>query len=80
MAGLEFQSAHEQVAALANRKVSAAELTELAIARIEKYDGLLQHYYDIRGYDRRGIPTLATLEKLGLSAEAAAARKYGSLT
>ena len=46
----------------------------------DKYDGLLQHYYDLRGYDRRGIPTLATLERLGLSAEAAAARKYGSLT
>jgi len=46
----------------------------------DKYDGLLQHYYDIRGYDRRGIPTMATLERLGLAAEAAAARKFGSLT
>jgi aldehyde:ferredoxin oxidoreductase len=46
----------------------------------DKYDGLLQHYYDIRGYDNRGIPTTATLERLGLSAEAAAARKYGKLT
>jgi aldehyde:ferredoxin oxidoreductase len=46
----------------------------------DKYDGLLQHYYDIRGYDRRGIPTLATLERLGLAAEAAAAREHGSLT
>ncbi len=45
----------------------------------EKYDGLLQHYYDQRGYDRRGIPTLATLERLGLSQEAAEARKYGKL-
>jgi len=35
--------------------------------------GLLQHYYDIRGYDRRGIPTRATLERLGLTAEAAVA-------
>ena len=45
-----------------------------------KYDGLLQHYYDIRGYDRRGIPTRATLERLGLTAEAAAAEKFGTLT
>ncbi|MCK7476579.1 MAG: aldehyde ferredoxin oxidoreductase C-terminal domain-containing protein [Candidatus Moduliflexus flocculans] len=31
----------------------------------DKYDGLLQHYYDLRGYDRRGIPTKATLERPG---------------
>ena len=35
------------------------------ILEYDKYDGLLQHYYDIRGYDRRGIPTKATLEKAG---------------
>jgi aldehyde:ferredoxin oxidoreductase len=46
----------------------------------DKYDGLLQHYYDIRGYDKRGIPTRATLERLGLAAEAKAAEKFGSLT
>jgi len=46
----------------------------------DKYDGLLQHYYDLRGYDKRGIPTMATLERLGLAAEAKAAEKYGSLT
>jgi len=45
----------------------------------DKYDVLLQHYYDIRGYDRRGIPTHATLARLGLAAEAKAAEKYGSL-
>jgi len=37
----------------------------------ERYDGLLQVYYDRRGWDRRGIPTRATLEGLGLAAEAA---------
>ncbi len=47
---------------------------------VDKYDGLLQHYYDLRGYDRRGIPTRATLERLGLAAEATAAEKFGSLT
>ncbi len=45
-----------------------------------KYDGLLQHYYDIRGYDTRGVPTRATLESLGLGAEAAAAEAYATLT
>ena len=47
---------------------------------LEKYDGLLQHYYDQRGYDNRGIPTKATLEKLGLTKEAAAAEKVAKLT
>jgi aldehyde:ferredoxin oxidoreductase len=46
----------------------------------DKYDSLLQHYYDIRGYDRRGIPTRATLEELGLGAEAAAAEAHATLT
>ncbi|MGZ5454509.1 MAG: aldehyde ferredoxin oxidoreductase C-terminal domain-containing protein [Candidatus Aminicenantales bacterium] len=41
---------------------------------------MLQHYYDIRGYDKRGIPTKATLERLGLGEEAKAAEKFGSLT
>jgi len=46
----------------------------------DKYDQLLQHYYDGRGYDDRGIPTKATLGKLGLSREAEAAAKYATLT
>ena len=46
----------------------------------DKYDSLLQHYYDIRGYDRRGIPTRATLERLGLAAEAAAAAEHATLS
>ena len=46
----------------------------------DKYDGLLQHYYDIRGYDKRGIPTKATLARLGTVAEGRAAEKYGKLT
>jgi aldehyde:ferredoxin oxidoreductase len=50
------------------------------ILDVEKYDGLLQHYYDQRGYDNRGIPTKATLEKLGLAKEAAAAEKVATLT
>jgi aldehyde:ferredoxin oxidoreductase len=45
----------------------------------EQYDGMLQHYYDIRGYDARGVPTRATLEELGLGAEAAAAEAYATL-
>ena len=58
--------------------------TEGAIAgkhlEYDKYDGLLQHYYDLRGYDRRGIPTKATLERLGVAEEGRAAEKYGKLT
>jgi aldehyde:ferredoxin oxidoreductase len=46
----------------------------------DKYDGLLQHYYDQRGYDQRGIPTLETLHRLGLDNEAEIARRYGKLT
>ena len=49
------------------------------ILEYDKYDGLLQHYYDIRGYDTRGVPTRATLEDLGLGAEAAAAEAYATL-
>ena len=47
---------------------------------VDKYDQLLQHYYDQRGYDKRGIPTKETLGKLGLSSEAAAAEKYAELS
>ncbi len=46
----------------------------------DKYDELLGHYYDIRGYDARGVPTRATLENLGLEAEAAAAEAYATIT
>ncbi|MCX6577542.1 MAG: aldehyde ferredoxin oxidoreductase family protein [Candidatus Aminicenantes bacterium] len=49
------------------------------VLEVEKYDGLLQHYYDQRGYDKRGIPTKATLEKLDLSQEAAVAEKFAKL-
>ena len=31
-----------------------------------KYDQLLSHYYDIRGWDENGIPKVSTLKKLGL--------------
>ena len=33
----------------------------------QKYDALLQSYYRKRGWDARGVPTKAALEKLGLS-------------
>jgi aldehyde:ferredoxin oxidoreductase len=46
----------------------------------DKYDALLQHYYDIRGYDGRGIPTRATLERLGLASEATVAEQSATLT
>ena len=31
-----------------------------------KYEQLLDHYYDIRGWDKNGVPTKSTLKKLGL--------------
>ena len=36
----------------------------------EEYDGLLQAYYDKRGWDTRGIPTKATMKQLNLEEEA----------
>jgi len=45
----------------------------------DKYDSLLQHFYDMRQWDKRGIPTRTLIGKLGLEAEAAGAEKYGRL-
>jgi aldehyde:ferredoxin oxidoreductase len=45
----------------------------------DKYDSLLQHFYDLRHWDRRGIPTRKLTGILGLEAEAAAAEKFGKL-
>ncbi|MFO8061034.1 MAG: aldehyde ferredoxin oxidoreductase family protein, partial [Bacillota bacterium] len=33
----------------------------------EKFEELLSHYYDLRGWDDNGLPTVETLERLGLS-------------
>jgi len=46
----------------------------------EKYDQLLQVYYDKRGWDRRGIPTRTTLKKLGLDRVAQELQRYVRLT
>jgi len=32
----------------------------------EKYEKMLDEYYEVRGYDKEGIPTLETLQRLGL--------------
>jgi aldehyde:ferredoxin oxidoreductase len=45
----------------------------------KKYDALLQLYYDMRKWDRRGIPTRKTADELGLSQEAAVAEKFAKL-
>jgi aldehyde:ferredoxin oxidoreductase len=42
----------------------------------DKYDGLLQVYYDKRGWDDRGIPTKATMDQLNLGEEALELEKY----
>ncbi len=49
------------------------------VLEYDKYDQLLQHYYDQRGYDKRGIPTRELLAKLGLADEAAETEKYAKL-
>jgi aldehyde:ferredoxin oxidoreductase len=37
---------------------------------LEKYNGMLNAYYVKRGWDKRGIPKLSTLQRLGLTEEA----------
>ncbi len=46
---------------------------------IEKYDQMLSWYYEMRGWDERGIPRRSTLEKLGLSGVALELEKYVKL-
>ncbi|MFQ6052647.1 MAG: aldehyde ferredoxin oxidoreductase family protein [Candidatus Bathyarchaeia archaeon] len=46
----------------------------------DKYDNLLQAYYDRRGWDGRGIPTKATMDRLNLRAEAEELEKYTKLS
>jgi aldehyde:ferredoxin oxidoreductase len=42
----------------------------------DKYDKLLDYYYELRGWDNRGIPTKKTAKDLGLSQEARKVEKY----
>ena len=44
-----------------------------------KYDDMLQEYYRKRGWDKRGIPTKATLKKLGLEDVARQLEQYVKL-
>ena len=46
----------------------------------EKFDRMLQLYYDKRGWDGRGIPTKSTLMKLGLGDVAQELGRYVKLT
>ncbi len=46
----------------------------------EKYDTMLSWYYEIRGWDERGIPRKSTLEELGLSDVARELEKYVELS
>ncbi len=45
-----------------------------------KYNQLLDHYYQIRGWDNRGIPTKQTMKQLDLEKESAELEKYTTLT
>ncbi|HDJ83710.1 MAG TPA: aldehyde ferredoxin oxidoreductase [Desulfurococcaceae archaeon] len=46
----------------------------------DKYDEMLSWYYELRGWDERGIPKKSTLESLGLSDVANELEKYVKLT
>ena len=46
----------------------------------EKYNSMLQLYYDKRGWDSRGIPTKSVLAKLGLQEVAQGLSRYVKLT
>ena len=45
----------------------------------DKYEKLLDSFYEIRGWDKRGIPTKQTALGLGLAKEAAEVEKYAKL-
>ena len=45
----------------------------------DKYEKLLDSFYEIRGWDKRGIPTKRTALGLGLAKEAAEVEKYAQL-
>ena len=48
---------------------------------VDKYNTLLDFYYELRGWDRRGVPKKSTLEKLGLGYTVEALEKaVGGLT
>jgi len=46
---------------------------------LDKYNQLLDYYYEQRGWDRRGIPTRKTAEALDLKKEAAEVEKFTRL-
>lgn len=46
----------------------------------DKYDKMLSWFYELRGWDERGIPKKSTLESLGLSNVANELEKYVKLT
>jgi aldehyde:ferredoxin oxidoreductase len=51
-----------------------------AVLNREKYDSMLQLYYEKRGWDSRGIPTRSTLVKLGLRDVAQELARYVKLS
>jgi Aldehyde:ferredoxin oxidoreductase len=44
-----------------------------------KYDEMLSHYYDIRGWDENGVPRRSTLRRLGLDYVAPVLERYVEL-
>ncbi|MBC7350070.1 MAG: aldehyde ferredoxin oxidoreductase family protein [Candidatus Aminicenantes bacterium] len=49
------------------------------VLELDKYNQLLDYYYEQRGWDKRGIPTRKTAEALDLKKEAAEVEKFTKL-
>ncbi len=49
------------------------------VLEYDKYDQLLDHFYDIRGWDKRGIPKMETAKLLGLNKEFEELSEYVTL-
>jgi len=49
------------------------------VLEYDKYDQMLDHYYQLRAWDKRGIPKKQTMEELGLSEEAQELEDYVKL-
>ena len=47
---------------------------------LQKYDSLLDLYYEKRGWDGRGVPSKATMENLGLGYVASELETYVELS
>ncbi|MBN1835056.1 MAG: hypothetical protein JW820_04340, partial [Spirochaetales bacterium] len=45
------------------------ESSEGAVFARDEYEAMLDEYYELRGWDREGVPTAAKLEELGIASD-----------